>query len=547
MALDNKLQHNFTNLNQILQDITWRYTHINSCLYSGYLTSEDVHTDLRDRFGDFHEYTNENGDNCFRKTLGLHKLAAEYITRSIWAEEPEISINNKTTEQWVEDTFKANDFFENEIEATETWIALGGKVKVPVRENGVTGIDFIDADGFHPTQWHNREVTGGVFFTQRSELEKGVTWHYTLLQWYEWGNEIPLTVDEETGEVLTSKSGYFIKTEVFKDKSTLGGFSTRCFGQIQRVFGIKVDEIEAKLDFEIPIFQYTKLPIKNNKNRVSPLGIGLMTNALDEEKSCDETFDSLSLEIEMSRKKFAIGEPATVPSVARDGKTTVKRFNRKKSAYLMEMDTVEPIVKDMSGEIRTDKIIPTLNTQLDIFSVKIGLSAGTLRFDGKSIVTATQIKTEASESARTIRMIENALAKDWKKFIVKLIHFHNKTSGENIPEITVDDIEITFHDNIILDDDSAKDKFIQEIDKSISTEWEYRVKFKGETETEARAFIEENFGSEEEFIDGFAPLEDETEEQFIERFMNDVNKALEFEDEEQRRTAAIETFNNSGS
>ena len=546
MALGNKLQHNFTGLQHMIQDISWLYLRINKCLYSGYLMADDVPSELEKRFGDFHEYANDAGDTCYRKTMGLHKLASEYVTRSIFAEEPEIAITNKTTEKWLQENFIKNDFLENEIELTETWVALGGKVKIPVRENGETGIDFIDADGFVPTQWKNKDVTGGVFVTQRSETIDGAMWHYTLLQWYEWNNEVPLTVDPETNEILTVTAGYFVKTEVYKSKN-VGMFTTSCFSDLQKVFGIKVQEVQTMLNVEMPIFQYTKLPIKNNKVFRSPLGIGLMTNALDEEKASDESFDGLSVEIDFGRKKIAVGEPAQESAVGRDGKTNYKRFNRKKRAYLVEMDTTEPIVKDMSGELRTDKIVIALNTQLDIFAVKIGLSAGTFRFDGKSIVTATQIKTEQSESARTIRLLENAIARDWKQFIVKYIHFHNVMSGENIPEITVEDITITFHDNIIIDEESEKKMFIEEINAGISTEWEYRATFKGETDEDAQEFVEEWFGGEEEFVDEFVQLDGETEEEFVERFMNDVNKALEFEDEEQRMTAARESFTNSES
>jgi len=494
------LKHNYTSLEQITHDRSWLWLRINKCLYSGYLKAEDVPTDLFFRFGDFHEYTNGDGDTEFRKTLGLHKATSEYITKSMFGELPEIAIDTAKGDM-ILDILKDNDFLENEIDMTETWIALGARIKMLYKENGKTVIDYIEADEFQPTQWRGKNITGGVLITIRTEIIDGVAWHYTLLQWHEWGKDVPLEIAED-GEVLTSKDGYFIKTEVYKSR-TSENLGTSCFKELQNIFGFKVQEIQAKYNFEMPIFQYTRVPRKNNKILRSPMGLGWFTNALDVAKSCDESFDSLSTEIDLGRKKVAVSAMnAAIEGVDKAGES-VKRFNRKKRAYLLEFDNDDPktIIQDISGELRTDKITLALNTQLDMWDFKSGLSTGTTRFDGKSIVTATQVSTESSESAKTIILLENALIKDWKQFIIKLVHFHNITNTEDLGEITEDDITITFHDNIIIDENLEKEVFRLEIEAGIRTEWEYRMTFLNETDDEAKAFIDEINKFDDEFIE----------------------------------------------
>jgi hypothetical protein len=148
-------------------------------------------------------------------------------------------------------------------------------------------------------------------------------------------------------------------------------------------------------------------------------------------------------------------------------------------------------------------------------------------------------------------VLENALARDWKQFIVKLAHFHNVMSDENLGEITEKDITVTFHDNIVVDENLEKEVFRAEIELGVRAEWEYRVKFFGETEDEAKLFIETNIDSssiDEEF-DNPAPTPNpnETEDEFIARFMSNEMMIEEYPAEDQRATRAFDAWQSGGS
>lgn len=540
----------FTNISQIQQDRSWWWLRVNKCLYNGWLAPEDVPEELKKRFGDFHVWTNDDGVQEHRKTMELHKTTAEYITNSIFAEEPEIQIEGTTGKRILE-ILEENDFIANEIDKTETWIALGARLKNLIKENGKTVIDYIEVDGFSPTSWHSKEILGGVFVTQRTKQIDGISWHYTLLQWHGFG-ESPLELGDD-GEVLSIKNGYFIKTQVYKSR-TIDKLETSCFGELQNVFGIKTREVENRFEFEVPTFHYSTVPRKNNKVLRSPMGLGWFTNALDTAKSIDESFDGLSTEIDLGRKKVAIGEFGATESLGIDGRPK-KTFRSKKRGYFVNFDTndTKGVVQDISGPLRTVEIIGALNAQLDVWDFKAGLSAGTSRFDGKSISTATEIKTQQKESARTIKLLENALARDWKAFIVKLVKFHNITAeGDNLGEITDKDINIIFHDNIIIDENLEKEVFRAEIDLGVRAEWEYRVRFFGESTEEAKAFIDTEINTNSVVDDEFnnplpKPSPDETEEDFIARFMSDEEMITEHPEEEQRLAIAKEQFAKGGS
>jgi hypothetical protein len=114
----------------------------------------------------------------------------------------------------------------------------------------------------------------------------------------------------------------------------------------------------------------------------------------------------------------------------------------------------------------------------------------------------------------------------------------------NIEELEID---VKPDDSIIIDDEALYQKDLDRVDRGTLPAWKVEVKWFGLTEEEAKANIAESNTFEEVVDLGLTPNDGETEEAFIQRFMNDEEMTLEFPDEEQRREVALERFANSGS
>ena len=148
----------------------------------------------------------------------------------------------------------------------------------------------------------------------------------------------------------------------------------------------------------------------------------------------------------------------------------------------------------------------SLNTDLDLFSSNVALDAGTLRFDGKTIQTATQVITEKSETAKTIKDFEGSLEEGYKKLFILIQKLSTKYLPTlNLKELKHNDIKINWKDNVIVDDGAEREFDMLLVDKVMLAEFRFLMEWKGMTEDEAKKSIleaqEAVQASRESFVD----------------------------------------------
>jgi len=120
-----------------------------------------------------------------------------------------------------------------------------------------------------------------------------------------------------------------------------------------------------------------------------------------------------------------------------------------------------------------------------------GLGRGTL--DIQPMQTATEVIHSQSEKMQNKSLHEQYLENE----IIKLVKALCELSGKVGNPIDASEVNITWQDSIIVDTGEEKKLSLVEIDAGVFSKIEYRQKYYGETEEDAKAKIEAMGGNSE--------------------------------------------------
>ena len=135
-------------------------------------------------------------------------------------------------------------------------------------------------------------------------------------------------------------------------------------------------------------------------------------------------------------------------------------------------------IEEMNGALRYDAFEAGIKTAINLAAYKCGFGENRYRFEGGTAMTATQVISQDSDLFRNMKKHELVL----DAALQGLIKAIAQMAGIGIGEITIE-----FDDSIIEDEDKERQRFIQEIREGLRQPWEYRVKYFGEGEEQARA------------------------------------------------------------
>src|SRR5690625_4437463 len=399
-------------------------------------------------------------------TLNMAKTSTAEMASLIYNEKCEISIENDTVAEFIEDVFERNKFDKKFQDFIEYSFAHGGMVIKPYVENDQIMLSFVTADCFIPVSWRNDTIYEAVFPFEFQKRDK----KYTHLEWHLW----------EDGN-------YIIRNEVYESQNGDD-------------LGIKVPlsdhfpELEEETiisGLKHPIFAYFKPNTANNIDTKSPLGISIYANALDTMKAIDTAFDSFHREFRLGRKRIII--PAHMVKTVIDPETGAahRYFDSTDETYEAfnsgEMDDNK--IQDISVELRVEEHVGAINALLNLFSMQTGFSSGTFTFDGESMKTATEVVSEQSKtfkSKKSHEIIIEAGLQELIQSIVEIGSYYDLVSAPDDLEITV-----TFDDSIVEDSEAEERRQIQLVNNRLQSRLKAIMVIHGYTEEEARKLMDE--------------------------------------------------------
>lgn len=410
----------------------------------------------------FHDYERYNGQKMVkmeRLTMNMAKEISEDWSDILWSEKCEISMKDETSQSQFDELIDELDLYVLINRAIEKSGALGTCIPVVSvydiiqNEDGMyldvsdakTRIDLVDVDWVFPLSWTNKGITECAFGSVM--YSKGIKY-------------IVLTVHK-----IADNGNYVIYNHLFRnEQETLTEVTQE--GTLQ-VFDTK-SNIKWFATFE-PL-------LTNNLFKNNPFGIPHFANAIDNLKSVDISFDALKNELVDGRKRTFV----RADMLNYDDGTQKMTFDPNDiSVYVLpDGSTKEDLIQSDTENLRTDKLIDTLNTELNLLGNKVGFGENHYHFDGQTLSTATAVVSSNSKLFRRKKKLE--IGYESAIFdLVKAVCYASTTFGTY--NINYEDFVIKFDDSIIEDKEAESNRALREVQAGLLSKAEYRQKIFGET------------------------------------------------------------------
>lgn len=403
-----------------------------------------------------------------QKTMGMAKVVSQKLAGLMLNEGVKISLAEENKQaQWemINDVIESNKFKREIQRYVEYSLAMGG-VAIEVYLDGDTPkLAYATADAFYPISTDTENIDEAVIVNQFTKDSKV----YRLLKWHEW--------EEET---------YVVKNELY-ESSEYDEVGDRV--ALSKLFPDMAEETHFQIDH--PLFVYIKPNIANNKHITSPLGLSIFDNAHDTLEILDVMYDFWYNEFRLGKRRVAVPQSLVKTHQGIDGQIFQYLDDSEELFVALndgEMDEFQ--IKDLTVDIRSDQVIESIQSLLDILSVQTGLSAGTFTFTPKGLKTATQVVSENSETYRTrkshLSIVEDAL----RDLIVMIYDVATLDSGEGIEPLKREDISIDFNDGIFQDNESKLKFYTDAVNAGLAPKVEAIMTIFGKSKEEAEEWLE---------------------------------------------------------
>ena len=421
----------------------------------------------------FHNYFVWNGHEKVpqkRYTMNMAKKVSEDWSDILWSEKCEISMKDDNSQKQFEELTNELDLYVIINQALEKSGALGtvGTVTsvydIVENKDGMyldvsnakTRVDVVDVDWIYPLTWNNKEVTECAFGSV--EYIKGKKY-------------VVLSVHK-----LNDKGNYVIINHLFRDDN----------GYLAEITTQEDTMAEFDTQSNVKWFSIFKPLLTNNLFDNSPFGIPHFANAIDNLKAVDIAFDALKNEIKDGRKRVF----ARADMFSYDDGTQKMVFDPNDiSIYrLPKGATKDDLIQSDSDDLRTDKQINALNTNLNILGDSVGFGENHYHFDGTNLSTATAVVSSNSKLFRRKKKLEVGYESAIYDLVNSICYASSKFGKYNI---NTEDMVIQFDDSVIEDKEAESNRALRELQQGVLSKIEYRMKIFGETEEIARKAIED--------------------------------------------------------
>ena len=318
-----------------------------------------------------------------------------------------------------------------------------------------TRVDLVSVDNIFPLTWNNNEITECAFASTQ----------------YIKGNKyIVLSIHKKD-----DNDNYVIINHLFQETN---GTLT----EIEQEDTIK----EFPTQSNIKWFTIFKPLLTNNLFDNNPFGIPHYANAIDNLKAVDLAFDEVRNELQLGRKRiFARAdmfnyENGTQKAVFDDNDISIYQLPKGVSK--------DDLIQSESDDLRTDKQVASLNTELNILGNKVGFGENHYHFDGTNLSTATAVVSSNSKLFRRKKKLEVGYESAIYDLVQAVAYASTKFGNYNI---NTEDMVIQFDDSIIEDKEAESNRAMREEAQGLISKVEYRMKIFGETEEIAKQKLEE--------------------------------------------------------
>lgn len=384
-----------------------------------------------------------------------------------------ITVEGSARADWI------NSFMESYIarmknEECEKACAFGYIILKP---NG-TSIDYVMPWDFCPTHQTDGKVDGGIFFDHYHE--PGDKWYYTRLEWQRF---------EDVSEDVRI---FRITNKTYK-ATGVNGIGQEC--NMKETVWANLLEDAAYENIDKPLFSIFKMPLSNNIDMSSPLGVSIFSNAQKELKSLDIAWTRLEDEIFDSQKIAFLGDML----IEGDGKPVRGRISPvgavdktgkalPRWARILPGSTTGDEYHEVNPALQTADRLSGIDHFLNLVGVKCGYSTGQFVLNGRTgHVTATQVEADDRETIQYIKQIRDSFQVATDGLIYALDKYADiySLAPVGVYEVNYDFGDITYNWN------EDRERHWLYVNQGKYPLWKYYVEFEGMSEEEAKALVAE--------------------------------------------------------
>lgn len=476
---------------RMFDDITSIYRRLALYMYQGFVPNAIMHSDLTpelkaiDTYHEQEVYDHKGNAVGKRKvdTLGIPKLATSLFRNLILGEGDDFSIDNDESGEKFEffnDILKKNHFYQNEADSIEIFLNAGDMLNTFAMRNGEIKISYLNGFRFEIVEWEQGQPKSVVLYTERKQFDKkNNPVYYTLLELHRLNDKDP------------DRKFYEIRREIYEGRERYELERGVNYKEHIGLFG-NLKEYEEFDGIEDPMFVFTRLPIKNNKQIDTIRGIGVMINSIDTLRNLDLSYDANNREIELTKTQIIVPDEMLEHGYDKEG-NMINHYNKSTMWYsgLNAEDGFQfnPIV--VNPTIRQEQYHQKIKQDLDLLCNQIGLSPGTFSFEsGMGRMTATQVMVQADRTHRTRKEFGKTIVDGWKRMIWRIYKYAKFWNLINW-EMEYEDINWELNDSVIIDDEALFQRDLQAVMNDIMPKKKFLIKHYKLSDEEADEWLDE--------------------------------------------------------
>lgn len=478
------------------QIINWLNNQFGYTISNDYYSKIDVWKDWWKGFHQpFHRIVYENGEK--RKSRDMYTMKMAKKVCEDWAailinDKTAVKIADETTQRFISgDTenggvFGSNNFLDQANDLMEKMMYSGTCAVVirlknaPINSEGRlilspdTRIDlnYLKADKIIPLTIDNGDITEAAFCSDICHRGN----HRLYLEIHRF----------ENGE-------YVIENHIFRTDSKQKELlcEEELPNGVPKIIRTGADK---------PWFSICKPAIVNPFEDNCGMGCAVFADAIDNLKGIDLAFNNFCSDFWLGQKKVFLNKNMFADMTG-SKKIAPDEVNQQLFYYIgetMDDGTGKSLVQEHNPELRVADNTAGIQAQLDYLSFKVGFGTKHYQFNSGSIVTATQYTGDKQD------LIQNA-----HKHFIKVESFLHRLVktllwiGHNYIDSSIKDdalISVVFDQSPLVDENAERQRDKDDVAAGLMQRWEYRVKWYGESEADAKRRLADGDPTDDELM-----------------------------------------------
>lgn len=346
--------------------------------------------------------------------------------------------------------------------------SIGGIVFKPYMTDNGIAIDIVKAGDFFPVQFDSAgDITAAIFPEFKSVGKK----LYTRLEYQALEGDTYIIVNK----AFVSRKAVVKTDNIINIGQEIGLEEVSEWSNIESYVELK--------NADRTLFSYFKIPLANNIDMDSPLGVSIYARSIEQIKDADEQYGATLWEFRS--KETAIQAADEFFKKSRDGKVLLPRGKERLYHAMgpgINSGNGNPFFNAYSPEIREESFFNGYNRIAQKIEFNCGLAYGTLSDPQSVDKTAEEIKASKQRSYSTVKTIQNSLGDALQKLVYAIdawLTIDGKISDGSV-ETSCD-----WDDSLVVDKKYETEQLRADFSIGIVGAVEYRMKRFNETREQA--------------------------------------------------------------